>query len=265
VPTLQDIGALIARFKKSILYLGLYVLIVSVLVFPFTGEVIMRMTHDLLPQQFSDGKEVWQLIQTSPLELMMLELKMSFAAGFIAVLPVVFFFAYRFLAGRQIGQRIRIRGRSILLVTAIAIFLFVVGCAYSYLLMLPLVFKYLMDSALAAGVANSWRVSEFINFAMLTTLIFGLVFELPLVMTALARARIVPVAIFKKYRRHMWVVILIVAALATSPDIITQVMVGVPLIIFYELSLILLRFTAPAAYRQEKEIAESGARESTET
>ncbi len=245
MPTLQDIGALIARFKKYILYIGLYVLVVSVIVFPFTGEVIIRMTRDLLPAQFVDGVEIWQLIQTSPLELMMLELKMSFAAGFIAALPIVFFYAYRFLAGRQIGQRIHIRGRSILLVTAIALALFAIGCAYSYLLMLPLVFKYLMESSLAAGVANSWRVSEFINFALMTTLTFGLVFELPLAMTALARARIVPVAVFKKYRRHMWVVILVVAALVTSPDVLTQIMVGVPLIIFYELSLILLHFTAP--------------------
>jgi sec-independent protein translocase protein TatC len=245
VPTLQDIGALVARFKKYILYIGLYVLIVSVIVFPFTGDLIVRMTHDLLPLQYADGKEVWQLIQTSPLELMMLELKVSFAIGFIAALPIVFFYAYRFLAGRQIGGRIRIRGRSILIVTAIALVLFAVGCAYSYFLMLPLVFKYLMESALAAGVANSWRVSEFINFAMMTTLVFGLVFELPLVMTALARARIVPVAVFKKYRRHMWVVILVVAALVTSPDILTQVMVGIPLIIFYELSILILRFTAP--------------------
>ncbi len=110
-----------------------------------------------------------------------------------------------------------------------------------------MVFKYLMDSALTAGVANSWRVSDFINFAMMTTLVFGLVFELPLVMTALARARIVPAAVFRKYRRHMWVIILIVAALVTSPDILTQVMVGIPLIIFYEVSLIILRFTAPQA------------------
>jgi sec-independent protein translocase protein TatC len=118
--------------------------------------------------------------------------------------------------------------------------------------MLPLVFKYLMDSALTAGVANSWRVSDFINFAMMTTLVFGLVFELPLVMTALARARIVPVAMFRKYRRHMWVIILIVAALVTSPDILTQVMVGIPLIIFYELSLVILRFTAPADKPEKK-------------
>jgi Sec-independent protein secretion pathway component TatC len=83
-------------------------------------------------------------------------------------------------------------------------------------------------------------------------LVFGLVFELPLVMTALARARIVPAAVFKKYRRHMWVIILIVAALVTSPDILTQVMVGIPLIIFYELSLVILRFTAPADKPEKK-------------
>jgi sec-independent protein translocase protein TatC len=249
VPTLQDLGALIARFKKGIIYLGLYVLVVSVVAFPFTGEIILRMTRDLLPQQQFQG-QVWQLIQTSPLELMMLELKLSFVIGFLAALPIVFFYAYKFLAGRNVVGRFTIRGRSILVVTAIALVLFTVGCAYSYLLMLPLVFKYLMDSALAAGVANSWRVSDFINFAMLTTVTFGLVFELPLVMTALARARIVPVAIFKKYRRHMWVIILIVAALVTSPDILTQIMVGVPLIIFYELSLFLLRFTAPQDYTE---------------
>jgi sec-independent protein translocase protein TatC len=257
VALLQDIGALIARFKKGILYLVLYVLAVSVVVFPFTGEIIMRMTRDLLPQQQLQG-EMWQLIQTSPLELMMLELKLSFAAGLIAALPIAFFYAYRFLAGRKFGERFTIRGRSILLVSVIALVLFAVGCAYSYFLMLPLVFKYLLESALAAGVANSWRVSDFINFAMMTTLVFGLVFELPLVMTALSRARIVPVAVFKKYRRHMWVIILIVAALVTSPDVLTQIMVGIPLIIFYEISLIILRFTAPKDMQEVKVAQTSG-------
>jgi sec-independent protein translocase protein TatC len=111
--------------------------------------------------------------------------------------------------------------------------------------MLPLVFQYLLQSATEAGVANHWRVSDFVNFAMLTTFVFGLVFELPLAMTALARSGIVSVDIFKKYRRHMYVIILIVAALVTSPDVLTQIMVGVPLIIFYEISLFTMRFTVP--------------------
>lgn len=253
VALIQDVGALVVKFKKSILYLSLYVLIISVIVFPFAGAVIARMARDLLPAQQYSG-QIYLLIQTQPLELMMLELKMSFIVGFIAALPIIFFYAYRFLAGRRI-RGFRISGPRLLLSAAIALVLFIAGCAYSYLLMLPMVFKYLMESALSSGVANSWKVSEFVNFAMMTTIVFGVVFELPLVMTTLARARIVPVEIFKKYRRHMYIVILVVAALVTSPDILTQIMVGVPLIIFYEVSLLILRFTVP---REAPQTAENG-------
>jgi len=247
---LQDFAALVVRFRKNLMIIGLYILIVSVIVFPFTGNVISRMSRDLLPQQqYSD--QIFTLIQTQPLELMMLELKMSFIVGFIAALPIVFFYAYKFLLGRRIRDRFKISWPALLLATVIALILFIAGCAYSYFWMLPLVFKYLLESSLAAGIKNAWKVSEFVNFAMMTTFTFGLVFELPLVMTALARARIVPVAIFKKYRRHMYVIIMIVAALVTSPDVLTQIMVGVPLIIFYEASLLILWFTAPDQRREK--------------
>ncbi len=216
----------------------MYVLLVATVTFPFTGIIVGRMRDDLLRGQYT-------LVQTQPLELMMLELKLSFIIGILAVLPIAAFLGYRYFNAAKLGSRLRVGKMKLLSVGAVALALFVLGCAYSYYLMLPLVFQYLLQSATEAGVANHWRVSEFINFAMLTTLVFGLVFELPLVMTALARSGIVPVEIFKKYRRHMYVVILIVAALVTSPDVLTQIMVGVPLIIFYELSLLTMRLTVP--------------------
>jgi sec-independent protein translocase protein TatC len=214
------------------------VLVIATVTFPFTGMVIARMRDDLLRGQYT-------LIQTQPLELMMLELKLSFIVGILAALPIVSFFGYRYFRALRLGERFKINSVKLALVFAIAIVLFLLGCAYSYCLMLPLVFQYLLQSATEAGVSNHWRVSEFINFAILTTFVFGLVFELPLAMTVLARSGIVSVDIFKKYRRHMYVIILIVAALVTSPDVLTQIMVGVPLIIFYELSLFSMRFTVP--------------------
>jgi len=232
----------VARFKKGILYLALYVLVIATVSFPFTGMIIGRMRDDLIKNIPSDK---FHLIQTQPLELMMLELKLSFIIGILAALPIVAFFGYRYLRQLKLGQRFKINKVMVVLVAALAIALFIAGCAYSYLLMLPMVFQYLINSASDAGVISNWRVSDFVNFAILTTFVFGLVFELPLVMNALARSGIVSPDIFKKYRRHMWVIILIVAALVTSPDILTQVMVGVPLIIFYEISLFSMRFIAP--------------------
>lgn len=234
----KDVALIINRFKKGVLYLSLYVLIIATVTFPFTGMIVARMRDDLLRGQYT-------LVQTQPLELMMLELKLSFIIGILAALPVVFFFGYRYLRALKLGERFKVNSIKLAFAFAIAATLFLLGCAYSYYLMLPLAFQYLLQSATEAGVANHWRVSEFINFAMLTTFVFGLVFELPLAMTVLARSGILPVEIFKKYRRHMYVIILIVAALVTSPDVLTQIMVGVPLIIFYEFSLFTMRFTVP--------------------
>jgi len=243
VPSLQDFAALFVRFRKGLTYLGIYILIVSVIAFPFTGPVIMEMNNSLLK-----GANVsYDLVQTQPLETMMLQLKLSFVVGFIAALPIIYFYAYKFLAGKQFGSRFKVNGPMLLLATVVALVLFLAGCAYAYFWMLPLVFKYLLESSWSIGVRNTWKVSDFVNFALMTTFTFGLVFELPLAMTILARARIVPASVFKKYRRHMYIVILIVAALVTSPDILTQIMVGVPLIVFYEASLLILRFTAPEA------------------
>jgi sec-independent protein translocase protein TatC len=236
---IKDIGALVVRFKSLIAYILLYVLLVSCIAFPFTGMIITRMRDDLLRGEFS-------LVQTQPLELMMLELKLSVIIGFIAALPVLFYYAYRLIRKRKLGEKFKIKKLSLAISLILALSLFIIGCAYSYLLMLPLVFEYLLKSAVDVGVVNNWKVSEFINFALLTTLVFGLVFELPLVMTLLARSGIVPVHVFRKYRRHMYIIILIVAALVTSPDVLTQIMVGVPLIIFYELSIFILRFTVKA-------------------
>lgn len=219
-------------------------LVISVIAFPFTGAIIGRMRDDLI-KNITSGS--FHLIQTQPLELMMLELKLSLIIGILAALPIVFYYGYRYLSRLKLGERFKVSKATLVLVAVLAVALFLVGCAYSYFLMLPLVFQYLINSAGDAGVASNWRVSDFVNFAMLTTLVFGLVFELPLVMNALARSGIVSVDIFKKYRRHMWVIILIVAALVTSPDVITQIMVGVPLIIFYEISLFSMRFTVPKA------------------
>jgi sec-independent protein translocase protein TatC len=162
----------------------LYVLAIATFTFPFTGIVVARMRDDLLRGQYT-------LVQTQPLELMMLELKLSFIIGILAALPIVFFFGYRYLKMVKLGERFKINTLKLAIAGSIGVALFILGCAYSYFLMLPLVFTYLLQSATDAGVANNWRVSEFINFALLTTLVFGIVFELPLIMTVLARSGIV--------------------------------------------------------------------------
>ncbi len=73
----------------------------------------------------------------------MLELKLSFIIGILAALPIVFFYAYRFLKVLKLGNRFRINKAALALAAVLASYCSSLGCAYSYLLMLPLVFQYL--------------------------------------------------------------------------------------------------------------------------
>lgn len=251
---MQDAFVLVDRFKKGIIILALYVLVISVIAFPFTGMLIGQVQHDLI-HPGANATDV-KLVQTQPLELIMLEFKMSLVFGVVAALPLVFAYLYLFARAQKLGERLAdsLAGRftfnikvslwKVVLAVLIAIVLFVLGCAYSYVFMLPVFFDYLIEMARNAGIANSWKVSEFINFAIMTTLIFGLVFEMPLVMTILVRSGIVPLQLFKKYRRHAYIIILIASAIITaSPDVISQIIIAIPLIIFYEISLLIISIT----------------------
>jgi sec-independent protein translocase protein TatC len=178
------------------------VLIVSVVVFPFMGRIIIRMTHDLLPRQFQTA-EIWQLIQTSPLELMMLELKMSLrhrlhrrAARRLLLSPTG--------SGRPADRR-RIPsgpehddGHGHRLVCSPSGALTRTCSCRRSCSSTSWTARWLPGEQLA-GVEFINRHADDVNVRR------GV--QLPLVMTALARARIVPVAMFKKYRRHMWVII----------------------------------------------------------
>ena len=125
-----------------------------------------------------------------------------------------------------------------------AILLFTVGASYAYFMMLPFFFNYVYQMALNADVISSWSIAPFISFVVLMTAVFGTVFELPLVLTLLVRGGVVELDTLKKYRRHAYVALLILASLITSPDIFTQIIIGGPLIMFYEISIFVARFAS---------------------
>ena len=94
------------------------------------------------------------------------------------------------------------------------------------------------------GVYATFSVYEFINFIVMTTAIFGISFELPLLLTLMTRLGITSRQTFAHYRRHAYVILLIIAAVITpDPTMFTQIMLMVPFVILYEISLLVMRVT----------------------
>lgn len=192
-------------------------------------------TAGLIPVPRGDGETV-NLIFTAPLEFLVTKMKLA-AFGAVAItFPVLAFQIYRFVAP---GLYRNEKGAFLPFLIA-APLLFLVGAAMVYYVMLPFVMLFSLGQQVTGGGISAEllpKVSDYLNLVMALLLAFGLCFQLPVVMTLLGMAGIVSSSALAKGRKYAIVAIAVVAAFVTPPDPISQVMLGVPLVLLYEVSI----------------------------
>ncbi len=236
---LEDLQLIVNGMKSKIITLTAVFVVVMTLSFPLIGAVITRIGLDLLPRGVS-------LIYLTPMEVLLLKIKLSVMCGLIAALPLLLYYAYKVLAANDmLLDSTKLTRSYVVLLSMIMVMLFLIGASYAYFLMMPLLMNYLYYDAVSSGVVATYSVYEFTYFVVLTVLVFGFVFEMPVVMTLVVRAGIVDARSLRYYRRHSYIGLLILAGLVTGPDVFSLIILALPLIAFYEVSLLVLRFTAP--------------------
>ncbi len=232
---IENLSVILLTLRKKLTVVAAVLFAGVALSFQFTGPLIERMKEDLLP-------EGAKLVYVSPLEVMMLKLKLSFIIGLLLSLPFIAFYAYRAISRRfSFRNPIRIGKSQFLLLSAAALVMFVLGASYAYFFMLPLFLDYLYLNAAGSGVTATYSIFKFISFAAAGTALFGLIFELPIVLTFLTRNGFIQYSTLVTYRKHIYIVFLFVGAVITPPDVLSQVMVAVPMIIFFEISMVVVR------------------------
>lgn len=200
--------------------------------FPIMGTVLQRIIIHTKPAGAS-------IVYLTPLEVIMLRLKMAIICGTLLALLVVIYFIYKTVSGHT---EFSISRSSFVVAGILAVILFGSGVVYTYFL-LPVFLNYLFQSAASTGAVANYSICEFVSFVIMIAIVFGFSFELPLVMTVLVRSGMVRYHTLVDYRRHAYVGLLAAAALFTPPDVLSQIVIAVPLAILYELSLFVVRFT----------------------
>jgi sec-independent protein translocase protein TatC len=191
------------------------------------------------------------LIAISPAEAVTTHLKLSVTAGLILSSPVVLFQLWRFIApGLYRNER-----RSVISVTVSGVILFLSGVAFAWFVMCKPALL-LFQSFETGNIHGAWSVSGFTGFISSFVLMFGAAFQLPLAVVFVTRTGIIEPRAISKYRRHVIVGILIVAAILTPPDVLTQVMLAVPLYILFEFSLLVARISLRKAKSTDIEKAD---------
>ena len=186
------------------------------------------------------------VVYTSPLEVPILKLKMSVIIAFIVTLPFLFYIGGKEITKyvdmkKHLSERLPFKKRWLVLIALVMFILFVLGVFYSYFFMAPLFIQFLYLNAAASGAQATYSIYEFISFIAMLSLIFGFTFELPLIIYLLNRLGLIYKRTLTKYRRHAYVLFLILAAFVTPPDVISQIIVATPMIIFYELSILIIK------------------------
>ncbi len=191
----------------------------------------------------------FQKIATDFAETFIISIKVSFIGGFVVAFPYVFKEMWSFVRpGLYENERSATRG-----IIFICSFLFMLGVLFGYFVIAPFAVNFLGGYEIP-GVTNSPTLKSFVNYMVMFTLPAGLIFELPIVVYFLAKVGIVTPEGMKKYRKHSFIGILMLAAILTPPDVVTQFLIGIPLYILYEVSILV----AARVAKQDEEYFNGG-------
>ncbi|RMH80473.1 MAG: twin-arginine translocase subunit TatC [Acidobacteria bacterium] len=175
-----------------------------------------------------------ELVTLSPTEPLFILLKISVVAGFILSLPVVLYQLWRFVEPALYPNEKKL----FIPLTLFSIALFLLGVSFSYFVVLPLALKFLLGIGLSQLQATPFlSVNLYISFLLKMIVGFGLAFELPVIVFLLQRSGIVSEDQLKSFRKY-FIVIAFVAGALIAPDVTTQVLMAIPLIVLYEISLL---------------------------
>ncbi len=172
-------------------------------------------------------------VYIAPQELLLVYLNTALVGALVVCFPVVAYEVYAFCSP---GLTKRERTFFIASLLAGTVF-FVIGVLFARFISLPFVLRFLIQFTGEVDVAASISIQQYIGFLLTIFVVFGLVFELPVVSVLLTGLGLIRAEWLRKGRKIMIVIIFVLAAIITPPDVVSQVMVALPMILLYELSI----------------------------
>ncbi|MFN3969297.1 twin-arginine translocase subunit TatC [Flavobacterium sp.] len=156
-------------------------------------------------------------------------------AGFILGFPYILYEFWRFISP-ALYEKERKNAALFIIVSSL---LFFIGVLFGYFVIVPLSINFFANFNVSQAVVNQFTIDSYISMIKTSVVASGLVFELPIIIYFLTKLGLVTPAFLRKYRRAAIVIILIVAAIVTPPDIPSQVVVSIPILILYEVSILI--------------------------
>lgn len=242
----EDLKPHIQDLRKRLMISVLTLLVAFLVCFSFWNH-IFEWIKAPLGAAFDSKQVSGMLIQISPAEGVIAAMKVSFFAALLISMPIVFWQLWLFVAPGLYKNEKKV----VLPFVFFGTFMFLGGAAFAYYVVFPFTIKYILMFGNEEFQANI-SVSSYITFFTRVVIGFGVAFELPVLAYFLAKIGLITDATLKHYFKYAIVIIFILAAIITPPDVISQVFMALPLICLYLLSILIAKIVNPAP-KPEKE------------
>ncbi|CAA6813369.1 MAG: Twin-arginine translocation protein TatC [uncultured Aureispira sp.] len=203
-----------------------------------TYQLMCKLSHWLeLGDQMCYSPTAINLVTLEMGEAFLLHIKVCIFGGLILSFPFVLWEFWKFIKP-GLYPREQKAANGVVLVSSL---LFLMGISFGYFILAPFAINFLVGYELpminAANNGNLIKATSLINYMIMFTVPVGIIFEMPIIVYYLSKMGLITDAFMREYRRHAIVLTLVVAAFVTPPDVMTQIIIGIPIYILYELSI----------------------------
>jgi sec-independent protein translocase protein TatC len=233
-----------SRLIKSMLA----IIVIFVCLFPWASTLYGLLARPMLAALPAGG----QMIATDVTTPFFVPMKVAAMAAFLIALPYVLYQLWAFVAP---GLYTHEKKLVVPLIVSSTV-LFIVGMAFAYFLVFPVVFGF-MAKAAPVGVAVMTDIDKYLGFVLTMFVAFGITFEVPVIVIVLVRMGVVSLAKLREARPYAIVGAFVIGAIFTPPDVVSQCLLAIPLWLLYELGMLLARFVSTA--KPPEKVLEGGA------
>lgn len=216
----------------------------------WTSQMIIKINHLFGVQSDGLNKHPLKLINFDMSGQFMVDVWMAIIAGFILAFPYVVYQFWSFIKPALYENERKYASGAVLVMSG----LFFMGVLFGYYLIVPFSIDWLGSYNIDPSVSNQINIQSYISSVISIVIAGGIAFELPVVIYFLSKVGLLTPRFLRKYRKHSYIILLIIAAIITPPDVLSQMIVSIPLIILYEISIFISSRVAKANERRLEQI-----------
>jgi len=226
------------ELRRTCLKCAIAVIAGATLIFSFVDKIFLFIKRPLIQLAARSGVEI-TLHTLSPHEAFSATFTIAIFVGLAIAMPLVLFFLWQFISPALYPNERKLVFPFVLC----GLLLFIAGISFAYLVVLPICLRFFWTFNLRLGTQPIWTITNYLNFSAVLLIGFGIVFQFPIFAYLLGKLNILSPEILTSKRPYAIVIIFFLAALLTPPEVASQILMAIPMIALYEISILILKLT----------------------